>query len=902
MMDLRQSKRFDELDKTTKIILISLFSNQKTFSQDLRDQTIAVAQMLSRTEIVLKDQHDQTRALIVDAIQVLAAVNGGVGSTHEREHAAKIQEDEESVKVSVSKKILESLSFKTMSDRQEEIAEAHIHTFSWLFQQKLPLSRHTPRSNFVEWLRSGTGTYWINGKAGSGKSTLMRYICESKETKEALLDWAGLSPLTVGNFFFWNSGTVEQRSQAGLLRTLLHNILQEHPDLLPTVMPSVWARAYSDTVQSNRSVKPAIFTLANLLKAFKLLINQVTHRCKLCLFIDGLDEYDGEAAEMADLFTDLVRIDNLKVCLSSRPLVAFEYAFKSGATLRLQDLTYEDIRSYVSDNLHHNSRFQQLAVRENKQALALVHEIVTKADGVFLWVVLVVRSILVGLGNHDEIEDLERRLRELPSDLSALFDDMLHRRIEPFYQKHGAALFQIFRASREVNDQIESFYEVPSPLTLLALYFAHEKDPELAINAPIRPLRELEVSILCNTIEDRLKNCCAGLLEVQGATDGELGASRLDIAKPGGRVQYLHRTVKDYLEQPEIWKTITAHTDGSGFNPNILLLRSCLRQLKATELKEAVIPNATWRCVSLGLENARKAELSKNDSYVPLLDQLDLVMDLLLEGMSHIYPGHWARYYQAVEAGEERPFSWEDNTQALAVEYGLCAYLDYKFKQSYRNPCSKPGRPLLDYAVSEDPQGQRYGISADVVNILLRHGASPNERWHSTTPWENALAFAYRLQFKQPQTDRLRSGMLQVDREQVQDLVNVFRDFVTHPNDAPRQELFPKSKPDLFARVRERPDYDEAVNLLSIFKLFVEHGANLNASCLIQTSFEDITERRPALYIVKEVFHCWYPEESAELVNCLESKGASDDLVSEFTVVSKQAWKKVSSTIRLRFW
>jgi hypothetical protein len=304
----------------------------------------------------------------------------------------------------------------------------------------------------------------------------------------------------------------------------------------------------------------------------------------------------------------------------------------------------------------------------------------------------------------------------------------------------------------------------------------------------------------------------------------------------------------------------------------------------------------------VGIRKCKESRLSKNDSYVPLLDQLDLVMDLLLEGMSHIYPGHWARYYQAVEGGEERPFSWEDDTQALAVEYGLCAYLDYKFKQSYRNPCNKPGRPLLDYAVSEDPQGQRYGISSVVVNILLRHGASPNERWHSTSPWENALAFAYRLQFEQPQTDRLHSGMLQVDQEQIQELVNQFENFVSQPNATPRRELLSKSKPLLFARIKKRPDYDKAMNLLSVFKLFVEHGANLNASCLIQTSFEDITERRPALYIVKEVFECWYEDESAELVDLLENKGASEELVSDFAVVSKQAWKKVSSTLRLRFW
>ncbi len=97
-------------------------------------------------------------------------------------------------------------------------------------------------------------------------------------------------------------------------------------------------------------------------------------------------------------------------------------------------------------------------------------------------------------------------------------------------------------------------------------------------------------------MEGRLENYCAGLLEDQGATDGEDGASRIDIAKPTGRVQYLHRTVKDYLEQPTVWETVTAKTKETTFDPNVLLLKACLLQLKTSEFDEmALIPDSTWR-------------------------------------------------------------------------------------------------------------------------------------------------------------------------------------------------------------------------------------------------------------------------------------------------------------------
>jgi hypothetical protein len=55
------------------------------------------------------------------------------------------------------------------------------------------------------------------------------------------------------------------------------------------------------------------------MEAFKGLIRQSVKQLKLCLFIDGLDEYEGDPTDIADIFTDLAESDNIKVCLSSRP-------------------------------------------------------------------------------------------------------------------------------------------------------------------------------------------------------------------------------------------------------------------------------------------------------------------------------------------------------------------------------------------------------------------------------------------------------------------------------------------------------------------------------------------------------------------------------------------------------
>jgi len=130
--------------------------------------------------------------------------------------------------------LLQSLRFPTMTHRGEEIAEAHKRTFEWAF--RAPENGYRPWSDFVEWLQTGGQLYWINGKAGSGKSTLMRYVYENNLTHQYLQAWAGNADLRVAAFFFWNSGCAEQRSLEGLLRSLLFKILRCRQDLIMSAL------------------------------------------------------------------------------------------------------------------------------------------------------------------------------------------------------------------------------------------------------------------------------------------------------------------------------------------------------------------------------------------------------------------------------------------------------------------------------------------------------------------------------------------------------------------------------------------------------------------------------------------------------------------------------------------
>jgi hypothetical protein len=77
--------------------------------------------------------------------------------------------------------------------------------------------------------------------------------------------------------------------------------------------------------------------------------------------------------------------------------------------LRLRDLTYSNIKNFVVDKMHANRAFSDLQVLEPQTACELVQAIINKADGVFLWAHIVVRSLLNGLRNRDTVSDLWRR-------------------------------------------------------------------------------------------------------------------------------------------------------------------------------------------------------------------------------------------------------------------------------------------------------------------------------------------------------------------------------------------------------------------------------------------------------------------------------------------------------------
>ncbi|KAL1623190.1 hypothetical protein SLS54_004677 [Diplodia seriata] len=354
-------------DRKQEIVLISIKEGIATIRNTLQDsdnnQRQGIARLTALVENLERANADFS-ALKTNLTTFSEIVSGLVAQEHKRKTD-----------------ILESLQYSTMASRYLTVRKAHEKTFHWVFDSQSSESTN-PRSQFAfhNWLRSGTGIFWVSGKPGSGKSTLMKYLCEHSKATESLKAWAGSHHLVIAKFFFWHAGTSMQKSLEGLLQSIVFEILDKNQEWIMTLCPPEKSRYNS-------------WSQTELVSLLACLARQRTMFSKFCFFIDGLDEYDGNMCEIVGCLKDIHRSANIKLCLSSRPWNCFEESFGNWTDhkLYLEDLTRNDIASYARDNL--STTIAQRYHPDSELMNDITLEIVEKAQGVFLWVTLAVRSL-----------------------------------------------------------------------------------------------------------------------------------------------------------------------------------------------------------------------------------------------------------------------------------------------------------------------------------------------------------------------------------------------------------------------------------------------------------------------------------------------------------------------------
>lgn len=664
-----------------------------------------LAQLAPESLARLEEQHERTRREIMQSIdQALddRDLNRLDFSGLSRPDVVSNAADDLSRELfSQERELLFSLRFETMEDRVDSVSDVKA-SFNWIFDDPKP--EDLPWNNFSEWLPGcDHSLYWITGKAGSGKSTLMKHLYLEPRTRQELHKWAGSDPLVLAGFFFWRTGTDMQKTEEGLLRSLLYQVLSLHRELFPIVFPNNNRRQGQSSSER--------WTLSRLRAVLDRLIKQRRVSLKICFFIDGLDEYFGDHMKIARLVKDIADVENVKICASSRPLPDFEHSFQQLPSLMLQNLTHNDIKAYVTTKFNEDPHVAQLKKSEMDLTSRLSLEIVDRASGVFLWVKLAVESILKGLRNEDNILELERRLRELPDDLMDLYAHML-KDVQIEYQEQGAKFLQ-------------TVYHARKPFPILELAFV-----DVLLNGPddeakLRKLDKEERQEKCTIMEKRLKSRCLGLLEVVPAFSETYSGN---TSRP---VQFMHQSVAEFMEKEIARKHMEQSLSLHPFSPHPTLMKASV--LAMNYLDTDLLPirqpvgyladawySSAWSKISAFMTYAAIEESTHHQPQIQLIEDMDqeaarlAKICLQLEKRPKLPPSlHWS---------ERRPTKVDEaqidaSLISFALEYGLHRYVKAKLTSgtSYNQ-----GRKLTTRQVKFALMTERESIRSQSVPPELR--------------------------------------------------------------------------------------------------------------------------------------------------------------------------------------
>ena len=429
---------------------------------------------------------------------------------------------------------------------------------------------------------------------------------------------------------------------------------------------------------------------------------------RYCFFIDGLDEYEEQDPDLqnklAQGILDLAALPGVKILVASRPEASFIDRFAQCPTLRLQDCTAHDIQHYVTGELRLKTQDSQLDDDDSAGLSSVARAVVRRANGVFLWVKLVVTDLVVGIQYVASYDELHKKPNGLHDDLNDLFKQILMERILPEHQE------EVARSLLMIGEP-PSYKKLQPSITIVAVGregtdpMDRQPDP-LDVQATWQKIRHLAESLPV-----RLRGLVALMHE---------------------EIILVHSSLYEYIASEDVRKFL--ETQAGQFNVRLAYVSGAMAEIavnhqdEADKLKRSTgFDNVMFGIVRFLEEDTCQSGVIPH-SAITRLDvflQKDWVPDMT----------QWRQLL---------PFT---------IEHG-CIYnlrreteLDGGLPQTH-------DRPLLFYAVSEGRGHITFRVSMftemstssgfkrdDALQMLLQHGADPNEVYEGQTPWGKAFPF-----------------------------------------------------------------------------------------------------------------------------------------------------------------
>lgn len=571
--EIKTTQNFQQLSTDLQMIVTKLANG----CTDMSELSITLLETRNR----ITEVHETTR-IAMD--QGFISTQGAVS----RMHNSMSQRLQESAQWDLSRdfekhqeQLLESLRFSEMNSRKNHISENYPGTFGWVFEnpscssqssvhlvdvdnetedEEILTSTHNPPkfipaaeslnpNSFPAWLESDIDLFWISGKPASGKSSLMKFLATNSLTIKHLAKWQPSmktldGKLRIITHYFWKAGESLQNNIQGMLLSLLYQVLNKDPCLTRRLLEN------QDDVSNKRAYGD--WSLKDLRDALCRTIRSSGDA--FCIFLDGLDE----AKELerlswndrgnSQIIHDLLCLSNVKICASSREEHPFFLFFEARPRLRIHRLTYKDIYCYAEQNLERS--WMDCDYRNT-----IVQTIVDKANGVFLWVVLVLgslnRAIRSGTASADEIRE---RLTQTPAELTDLFMDIWERPGDDAklssYKIDSSRYFSLvitanmLEEAMGINDNSSGSYRMNS---LLVIATAVEDESVTSIIHKGRSIQAEELEDRCSRVASRLRLISRGLLETTTSKwRGSRGNPRLNDYNRQS-ISFIHKSAFDFI-------------------------------------------------------------------------------------------------------------------------------------------------------------------------------------------------------------------------------------------------------------------------------------------------------------------------------------------------------------------
>ena len=398
-----------------------------------------------------------------------------------------------------------------MHDRLHATSIAQPSTCTWLLSHPSFKAWSTPPDDGLS--AAATNLLWIKGHPGTGKSTLMAFLYNH---------FTATYPRDIHlSFFFHGNGTSLQKSQLGMLRSLLHQLYKWSRSARQAIFS-----AYGDKVKEfgefGRNWEWQVEELRRLLS--QVLRLKPLRGEEIAIFVDALDEASDQgdplvAGELVGYFHELndsivAAGGSTRICIACRhyPTVAAN----QGLVINVEEWNERDLVKYVAYQL--KVGIEGWHLEDEGERRALERAIVKKAEGVFLWARLRVPKIVKSLNDGAcSMANAPSLLEDESNELFAQYQEILSSDIvEPLRAKASQFMQWVCLAER--------------PLTVAELRVALAcKERSLVLDQK-GPESSPDFVDSDERMKRLTKSLSGGLAEVRGGT-----------------VQLFHQTVREFM-------------------------------------------------------------------------------------------------------------------------------------------------------------------------------------------------------------------------------------------------------------------------------------------------------------------------------------------------------------------